>query len=1517
MDLVDIDKVLDNLELNEEEYQKKTNPPIKRRQVTTSINQVLSPSSANESDQKFINVFHTETQNHSTATNTPTNTGERVNKFVGVSQVFSSLDDYRKNVESLDLYASNKNNENTNSNSIFNTIKTNHHTLLIRSDKSLIDDDNDGNDNSDSDDNSDGDDNVVLDFKINKTINEEDEEENNGQDPYENDEINKFVSTDEYSNSITTSSSSTFSSGPSPALISTETESSLNNFINKENAESEVNVDEAKINSYIAKDGCGSTTSEGIESIQPNGWTESQQQNQQLEYEQQQQKSDFDDLALGLSSISLTTMQESNLSLSDIASASSKYVLEAENSSSPLSFLQITKNDKETRFKDQQNIHFKAIDPTHLENSISAEYNLVTKEGGSEVNVAKAGVMKQNVMITFSSTMDEISDTELDSILQEIDTEMQSQQFMSPDADNSSSPSQSVTGEGNGVGYEILSQTNNCQDGFKNSTSINISSLVPGSSKFGERDLMNKDSFSQASTLEFTEDRGDYIDENEIEKAVNEDLEQICGDTDVESKEKQNFQKRQRPTTLDLPAIKIDLYATAGQTPPGSRIYDHTTSSSEDETPDDVDQRCKELAEELKNNDEVNFNESAGHTPPERTDRDLDGFGNRSESIQIDIDRNNDASSSGIQTANLLFSVTNSSVVGGDVSINVSENKQTHHKIQLSNSESSTLLSSTPDQNSIPTTVLSEALASSSTTSSEVAGVIEASTNSNELSPVYNNQSINNRNSVNINNSNIGKVPPIWVPDQNASACMQCQHKFTLLKRRHHCRACGQVLCSVCCSQKFKLEFLSNLESRVCVQCFLILTKITKQETHQQQTDIQSFATASSLNQSNQLQTTMVSPNPNNPMEYCSKIPPHCQVNPYGITSYPSVIVPVGVLKKEGINTTKSRKRKSVMFSDGIRPGSDLASLDGKWSDAKHARKSVIVGRNNGVSDIQSESSLINGKNNTSIPKNNSKSVVLMDDGICCYIPLNGEHTLPPIIITKKSEKSFQEVKNNADLIKRLQSESLKFVIQNNFFVFVKISHLKCCINKTVINFTTCGLNNVGNDEIIILLELDNSNIIPKDIFVHLNEIYWEASRGHPITELGFSMPKHLNFLNSREYGGFLFIRSTFQCLLDIHVPDPPFLIGVLIHRYEVPWAKIFPLRLMLRLGAQYRYYPSPHISVREREPVYGEIAQTIINLLADFRNYTYTIPTIKGMYIHMEDRKTNILIPRNRLPEVIKAINNSSDHIIAMGANFSRKADGHLVCIQNTKLQNNDLHSYSTQAINIQGQPRKVTGASFFVLNEALKSTSGLSGKCSIIEDGLMVQILPSKMNEIRHSLTNMKDINIVCGPIESDEQQTEVVYIQWVDDDVETNIGVRSPIDSKKMDGISSIRIHSGISLSNNNHILKCTEVFIIEMSADSATFDVSKVSEQIAKNACIALLPLLDLLVANKSLKIGLRVTFNNEDVSYEAGSQNERLPPLYMNALDNELIQTLHKQANDIGKTVILELIFHILNVNINV
>ena len=55
---------------------------------------------------------------------------------------------------------------------------------------------------------------------------------------------------------------------------------------------------------------------------------------------------------------------------------------------------------------------------------------------------------------------------------------------------------------------------------------------------------------------------------------------------------------------------------------------------------------------------------------------------------------------------------------------------------------------------------------------------------------------------------------------------------------------------------------------------------------------------------------------------------------------------------------------------------------------------------------------------------------------------------------------------------------------------------------------------------------------------------------------------------------------------------------------------------------------------------------------------------------------------------------------------------------------------------MELSNRPRKITGASFVVFNGALKSNSGLKAKSSIVEDGLMVQVPPELLAQLKQNL-------------------------------------------------------------------------------------------------------------------------------------------------------------------------------------
>lgn len=78
--------------------------------------------------------------------------------------------------------------------------------------------------------------------------------------------------------------------------------------------------------------------------------------------------------------------------------------------------------------------------------------------------------------------------------------------------------------------------------------------------------------------------------------------------------------------------------------------------------------------------------------------------------------------------------------------------------------------------------------------------------------------------------SPLGSKAPIWIPDTRATMCMICTSEFTLTWRRHHCRACGKIVCQACSSNKYGLGYLKRQLARVCEHCFQELQKLDHQQ---------------------------------------------------------------------------------------------------------------------------------------------------------------------------------------------------------------------------------------------------------------------------------------------------------------------------------------------------------------------------------------------------------------------------------------------------------------------------------------------------------------------------------------------------------------------------------------------------------------------------------------------------------------------------------------------------------------
>uniref|UniRef100_A0A8D3CUP1 Zinc finger FYVE-type containing 9 n=1 Tax=Scophthalmus maximus TaxID=52904 RepID=A0A8D3CUP1_SCOMX len=597
-----------------------------------------------------------------------------------------------------------------------------------------------------------------------------------------------------------------------------------------------------------------------------------------------------------------------------------------------------------------------------------------------------------------------------------------------------------------------------------------------------------------------------------------------------------------------------------------------------------------------------------------------------------------------------------------------------------------------------------------------------------------------------------------------------------------------------------------------------------------------------------------------------------------------------------------TREQRRVWFADGVLPNGDAAE------SPKPTTSSTLVPNLHKPTvhlTLQPSSPLR--------PQAAHTPVAPVGSPVGSSLSLIPEDGLPPILISTgvKGDYAVEERPSEIVLLQQLEEgcpDPLVFVLNANLLAMVKLVNY---VNRKCWYVTTKGMHAVGQAEVVILLQcLPDEKTIPKDVFTHFVHLYQEALSGNVLGHLSHSFFTQ-SFLGSKEHGGFLYISPSFQSLQDLLLPNPPYLFGILIQKWETPWAKVFPIRLMLRLGAEYRFYPCPLFSVRFRKPLFGETGHTIMNLLADFRNYQYTLPAVKGLVVDMEVRKTSIKIPSNRYNELMKAMNKSNEHVLAMGACFNDRADSHLVCVQN------DDGNYQTQAISIHHQPRKVTGACFFVFSGALKASSGFLAKTSIVEDGVMIQITAETMDSLRQALRDMKDFTVTCGKADQEENQ-ELVHIQWTEDDHNFNKGVISPIDGKSMESITSVKIFHGSEFKANGKVIRWTEVFFLQSEDQpnglSDPADHSRLTENVARAFCVALCPHLKLLKEDGMAKLGLRVTLDSDQVGYLAGSNGQPLLPQYLSDLDSALIPVIHSGACQLSEgPVVMELVFYILEI----
>ena len=84
-----------------------------------------------------------------------------------------------------------------------------------------------------------------------------------------------------------------------------------------------------------------------------------------------------------------------------------------------------------------------------------------------------------------------------------------------------------------------------------------------------------------------------------------------------------------------------------------------------------------------------------------------------------------------------------------------------------------------------------------------------------------------------------------WMPDSNCHQCYECGLRFSTLRRRHHCRICGQIFCHACCSQQVPGKIIGYTGYlRACTYCCKVVLRYVqrpscREEVHQSADDVE------------------------------------------------------------------------------------------------------------------------------------------------------------------------------------------------------------------------------------------------------------------------------------------------------------------------------------------------------------------------------------------------------------------------------------------------------------------------------------------------------------------------------------------------------------------------------------------------------------------------------------------------------------------------------------------------------
>ncbi|CAJ0576520.1 unnamed protein product, partial [Mesorhabditis spiculigera] len=677
----------------------------------------------------------------------------------------------------------------------------------------------------------------------------------------------------------------------------------------------------------------------------------------------------------------------------------------------------------------------------------------------------------------------------------------------------------------------------------------------------------------------------------------------------------------------------------------------------------------------------------------------------------------------------------------------------------------------------------------------------------------------------------LGKVKPFWIPDADCMVCMLCSAKFTLLVRRHHCRACGRVLCAACCNEKASLAYLGDDEKknkqRVCQPCLSMLDRIKAYEDRQELVEFEenpSTTRTRSVLKSRPIDVEGV--------EEGDGIGPSTSSLP---NSYP-----------EGMSVERKR---SVVFRDGSRPGEhsgDATEQTVLKAKKKSGRKRVHVTQ--------------------------KLASIKIEEEMASYLP--AEWSGPFIVRNADGTVARQ---TNDELIERLkQKSSVEVFLKRNLQCVVQFADHPTKPDTEICGVSSKGFFAIGVDEIVYIWELNEEPIdysVPLGVLARFAEVDLSCLEdgGSGIRPMTGRLPALHSCSDPTQSSQcathILFYRPSRKEAKTISItwPQSPYVIGISIHPDELVWALAHPNRLLLRMGLDQSWYPYPVINSVGLLPVFGKNTNnTVIKMFTDFREWAFRMEQISGSTVVLKGTETSIRIPR-AAREQIKTLVQGNARMMAWQCGLASEADSQLVCVDDGGLLTTQLLA--------RGHTRAVTGASFVIFDSGLKSADDVF-QITIVEDGVTIRMSGDSLEKLADALKVGEDWEAISP------KGAGVVRVQWVDaeyflnDDSVSNLV--SPIDGRYMGGHFQYGLSLTRALSTSiqvcaspEYAVRLSHVFHVgdDRIAPDDEAKVFSVAEMLAREATKHLDSFVQPLTSIGQMSVAIRLEVCDQDVSMD--------------------------------------------------